>query len=278
MREFFRAARGFADGLRGLDEVMKKHTKSYRKRLFAATAIVLAGIGCARGPWRTRHRAEFTVHAPRASISDDSLSALADKVVRASADVHKRLEVIEHIDADIYFVASREELTRLTGQRGGGRTDVATGKIFMVNNAKVHPAVHHELGHLLSWRIWGQPVLEWVNEGVAVDAVRGCDGKSLHEWASAFDQENRLIPLQDLEHRFSFADINAVLEGGSVVQYVREQYGMNALLRLWHHGLAEFARSVGRTEPQIEQEWLAVVRAHSPSPELRNRHGPINCE
>ena len=228
--------------------------------------------------WRSINTARFVVHAPRATVSDDSLAKLSRAVEQAATAALQQLHADSVPAAHIFFVATPADLARLAGGPGGGRTDVAAGAIFYVLPGAGNPPLRHELAHLITWRNWGEPHAYWISEGAAVYGARFCEGHDLHEWAAALAQENRLVALTALETDFDFASAPAHLQAGSFVQYVDQKLSDEALHALWREGVAGVSRVSGRSVADLEQDWLAEIGRLTVVDRLKQRTGRIRCE
>lgn len=135
--------------------------------------------------------------------------------------------------------------------------------------AQMEQDIPHELTHLLVYRSVGSAgyryVPAWLNEGLAV-ANQTRPDPNLDTLLERARNEGRLISLNDLCPPFptdpEFA-LLAYAESGSVVRYVRQQYGdssIRALLRAYADGSgcdAGVQRALHLTIEQLERAWRA---------------------
>jgi hypothetical protein len=157
-----------------------------------------------------------------------------------------------------------------TGGTPGGSARPDERAAMLVAPATGRPALRHELMHVLSWQRWGTPGGQWLSEGVATAAVGGCHGQSLHAIAGAIVRDGRDVPLAELRRAFVVEGdrgITYYIEAGSLVEYVREQFGRDGLRRLWETGLRGVQASLGVDQAALEAGWRARIAGVEPAPE-----------
>ncbi|HEX9950662.1 MAG TPA: hypothetical protein VGB53_02760 [Rubricoccaceae bacterium] len=272
---------------------------SARLRLLA---VLLASAGCrsteeapAEGPgppeivraalahpgfrWQTRTAPHFLLHVPEGSYASTRVDTVSRALAQAWDDVSTRLSIDgepERVEA--FVVEDRNEIAALVGQPAGGWSDTRANAAFFVYNAEGAPPYRHELGHLLSWRRWGDPAALWLSEGVAVYAVGGCAGHGLHEWAASLAADGLLVPLNALEP-FDFTKAAPHLEAGSFLAYVAETHGIGALRALWSGGLRAAEEATEQSAAALEASWQAhVARVVLPPGERPDGRGRVRCE
>lgn len=202
-----------------------------------APEIVAAALANPAFEWETAATPHFHLHAPTGSLAASRFDAVGRELERARAGVLARLNEQDSAEpTEVFIVDSREQMQPLVGQPAGGWTETDANAVFFTYSGDGEPAYRHELGHLYSWRRWGDPAGLWLSEGVAVYSVGGCAGRDLHEWAAALNATGKLVPLRDLEP-FDFSQAAPHLEAASFVQYVPEAHGIEAVKSLWRGGL-----------------------------------------
>lgn len=135
--------------------------------------------------------------------------------------------------------------------------------------AQMEREIPHELTHLLVYRLTGPGgypyVPAWLNEGLAM-ANEARPDPNLDALLERARDEGRLIPLRDLCPPFSSDPAEALLayaESGSLVRYIRQQYGdsgIRSLLRAYADGAdceAGVQRALHITLDQMERGWRA---------------------
>ncbi len=135
--------------------------------------------------------------------------------------------------------------------------------------AQMERGIPHELTHLLVYRLAGPQgyphVPAWLNEGLAV-ANQFRPDPSLEALLEEARREGRLIPLQDLCPPFPSDPEVALLayaQSGSLVRYIRQQYGdggIRALLAAYTDGAgcaAGVRQALHISMEQLERAWRA---------------------
>jgi hypothetical protein len=231
--------------------------------------------------WQTRETARFRLHVAEGSYAAARVDTVGRALAQAWEDVSARLGARgepepERVDA--FVVEDRDQIAELVGQPAGGWSDTRANAAFFVYNGEGAPPYRHELGHLVSWRRWGDPAALWLSEGVAVYAVGGCAGRGLHEWAASLAADGLLVPLGELEP-FDFTKAAPHLEAGSFVAYVAETYGVEAVRALWSGGLGAAEAATGESAAALEASWRAHVgRGALPAGERLDASGRVRCE
>lgn len=258
-------------GCRSTEEMPEPHT--------VPPEIVRAALANPAFRWQTREIPGFRLHVPQGSYAASRADTVSRTLEQAWEEVSARLSTRgapETVEA--FVVEDREQIAALVGQPAGGWSDTRANAAFFVYNADGAPPYRHELGHLLSWRQWGDPAALWLSEGVAVYAVGGCAGHGLHEWAASMAADGLLVPLRALEP-FDFTKAAPHLEAGSLVQYVAETHGIEAVRTLWAGGLGAAEAATGQSAEALEASWRAhLSRVALPSTGRLDASGRVRCE
>jgi hypothetical protein len=135
--------------------------------------------------------------------------------------------------------------------------------------AQMEQEIPHELTHLLVYRLAGPEgyryIPAWLNEGLATANETRPD-PNLDSLLERARNEGRLIPLRNLCPPFSTDPAEALLsyaESGSLVRYIRQQYGdsgIRALLQAYADGAdcdGGVQRALHITLDQLERAWRA---------------------
>lgn len=241
--------------------------------------VVRAALAHPAFRWRTHETPRFRIHVPEGSHAATRLDTVSRALAQAAADVGARLGIEAAGDrADVFFVDSREQMASLVGQPAGGWSDARANAAFFVHDAEGASPYRHELGHLRSWRAWGDPAASWLSEGAAVYAVGACAGRGLHEWAASLDADGLLVPLRELEP-FDFARAAPHLQAGSFVAYVAEAHGLAAVRTLWSGGLGAAEEATGQGAEALEASWRAHIgRTVLAAGERPDASGRVRCE
>lgn len=180
---------------------------------------------------------------------------------------------------DIYLYPSLADLQaalRMAGRAWmGGQARPELGVILVAvpydggSIAHMEQEIPHELTHLLVYRLAGPEgyryIPAWLNEGLAtVNQAR--PDPNLDSLLERARGEGRLIPIQDLCFPFSTDPAEALLayaESGSLVRYIRQQYGdsgLRTLLRAYADGAdcnGGVQRALHVSLDQLERAWRA---------------------
>jgi len=135
--------------------------------------------------------------------------------------------------------------------------------------AQMEQEIPHELTHLLVYRLAGPEgyryIPAWLNEGLAI-AYQTRPDPNLDSLLERARSERRLIPIRDLCFPFSTDPAEALLayaESGSLVRYIRRQYGdsgIRALLQAYADGAdcdGGVRRALHVSLEQLERAWRA---------------------
>ncbi len=230
-----------------------------------------------RWDWFSRTVGPITVHS---TVDNPPYTQGALDIAAVSVErIARSLSVSPPERVDIYLYPSRADLQaalRMAGREWmGGQARPELGAILIAVPyhdgylAQMEQEIPHELTHLFVYRLTGPEgyryVPAWLNEGLATANETRPDPHldSLLERARA---EGRLIPLRNLCPPFSTDPAEALLayaESGSLVRYIRQQYGdstIRALLLAYADGAdceAGVQRALNITLDQLERAWRA---------------------
>lgn len=217
--------------------------------------------------WQRHTTRHFQLYAPADSYAGSHLPALGERAERALSANLLLLGVPNYPRLPIYlvFVSSRPELTQLVGQQGGGYAEPAEDSAIFVASPTGSIPLRHELMHVLSFGVWGQPAQPeaWVVEGLGTLAPGRCGSYSLHQLAAALADEGRLVPLDTLL-QYTYADTDDVViyaESASFLDFVHQRYGAVVIRRIWQQGLTPAAAHLGTTPAALEAAWRARLAA-----------------
>ena len=180
---------------------------------------------------------------------------------------------------DIYLYPSLADLQaalRMAGRAWmGGQARPELGVILVAvpydggYMAQMEQEIPHELTHLLVYRLAGPEgyryIPAWLNEGLAT-ANQTRPDPNLDSLLERARGEGRLIPIRDLCFPFSTDPAEALLayaESGSLVRYIRRQYGdsgIRALLQAYADGAdcdGGVQKALHVSLDQLERAWRA---------------------
>ncbi len=229
-----------------------------------------------RWNWLSRTVGLITVHS---TVDDPPYMQAALDIAAVSMERVARSLNVPPERVEIYLYPSLADLQaalRMAGREWmGGQARPELGAILVAvpyNDgymAQMEREIPHELTHLLVYRLTGPRgysyVPAWLNEGLGV-ANEARPDPNLDSLLERARNEGRLIPLRHLCPPFSTDPTEALLayaESGSLVRYIRRQYGdstIRALLLAYADG-ADCEAGVQRVLhiglDQLERAWRA---------------------
>jgi len=229
--------------------------------------------------WRSTESGRVHLHALAGSPAELRLDSLARRAESARQDDLALLGVSDYAPVlEILVLPDRDHMRRYTGETPGGWGIPAENTVLVVADGATGVPLRHELMHLLSWGLWGEPIGSWISEGVAMLPTPVCAGYTVEELTRAAEAEGRLVPLRELPRRFSAREAAHYAQAASVVRFVRDRYGIDGVRRLWVHGLKGTDAALGIPVDRLERDWREAL-ARTPAREVDwsaiRRHG---CE
>ncbi len=230
-----------------------------------------------RWDWFSRTAGPITVYSP---VDDPPYMQAALDIATASLErISRSLNTPTPEKVDIYLYPSLADLQaalRMAGREWmGGQARPELGAILAAvphddgYMAQMEREIPHELTHLLVYHLMGPNgysyVPAWLNEGLAT-ANEAHPDPHLDSLLERARNEGRLIPLRNLCPPFSTDPAEALLayaESGSLVRYIRRQYGdsgIRSLLLAYADGAdceAGVQRAFHVTLDQLERAWRA---------------------
>lgn len=223
--------------------------------------------------WERLVRDRVRLYAPRGSRAAARLEAFASEAKDAVFElaVLLQLPAVYTEPVDLFFVDSRRDMQRLIGASPNGFSDPVSRTAVLVVDSTGYSPVRHELTHILSWRAWGPPgpFTDWMLEGFAVFADwRRCREEDLHGVAGYLEKEGQLITIDALVRGFrDFDNSLTYLQGGSLVHFAFERFGIAKFRDLWHRGMDNLTFVTAMTLPQLDEAWRAWIRQRARVPQ-----------
>ena len=205
--------------------------------------------------WTHYNSTNFKLHAQKEVRSETNLKSLASNMEAIQNELLRLLNQTEVQKLEFYFLKDRATLSSYTGYPANGYTDTEKGIIYFVDKDPFHLPLRHEIMHALSWRLWGHPKQLWISEGIAVFASGTCGGYNLHNLANALGREKKLIDFQKLTDSFDLRPLEPSLQAASMVKFIYELKGAEALRKVWKVGWMNVEAAVGLTPVELENAW-----------------------
>ena len=226
--------------------------------------------------WLRVPTAHFDMYVQAGSPSDLHRREVGAAAERALAADLARLDAQQFPDRiSLLFVTSRSQMRELTGFAFGGTALVepeegGDAAMFVARPSDGQGALRHELMHLITFKLWGQPVGSpaWLVEGIGTWGPGSCAGHAFDALAARLLLDEQLPTLDTLVHHFDNADnLAAYLASASLVQYVHDRYGTPGLRAIWQRGLGTVLATHGESPASLEASWRTHLRTRvSPAP------------
>ncbi len=222
--------------------------------------------------WQTIRTSDARIHYLVETYAERNRDVLADRVRESRAAVLERLGVQDYPRGlDVFYVDSRDEMRQLTGQPVTGMAYTDDDVVVLVYNDEWRAFERHELTHVISRRIWGEPGDPFAAtlEGLAVYVDGDCGGYEVGRVARTMVDRGEVLTAEQLLGDFRAQDdLVAYLQAGSMVEYYVRQQGTNALQRLWELGLGAAPTLLGTSTDLFVQGWRKWLRSSwSPLPD-----------
>jgi hypothetical protein len=164
----------------------------------------------------------------------------------------------------LFYLESREEMERIVGQPVTGLANWGANGVFVVVNPSWRSFEKHEISHVFTMGRWGTPhdSSRWMIEGIAVYADGWCREYTVDEIAFRFVADSELPPLPELFANYrTLGEIKAGIYAASVIGFIRDAYGTDALRAIWRDGTGNLTELLGASADEIEASWKRYLKA-----------------
>ena len=213
--------------------------------------------------WERRDTAGFRVYFLAGSYPaqhQDSLIARLEPAARNAERFINAAPLEQPID--LFFVESREQMTRLVGGRATGFAQPSARAVFLMTNPSWRAFERHEIMHVVVGQAWGRnaPNMDWLVEGLAQAADGRCGRFSNAEVVQALAARRGWIPLPAVLTQFrAQPDLRAYLQAAAFVEYLLPRVGPTALKEIWTKGVSPDTILSNRSLATHEAEWRATL-------------------
>lgn len=218
-------------------------------------------------PWIEERAGRLRILIQAGGAAADQAAQLLEGAVAAFDSAFALLdETPPDVPFWIFYVDSRAEMLQLVGWPAGGWADGVARTAVNTVTVDGRTPDRHEIMHVAATVAWGLPATpwEWINEGLATYAPGECAGVGVHSLAAALTESGSAEPLHRLIHDFGKLDeVNAYLQGASVVGYMREMFGIGAVRSIWQDGPAALPDVMNMDIASLERDWRAFVSGFS---------------
>lgn len=163
---------------------------------------------------------------------------------------------------DLFFVETREAMTRLVGARATGFAHQSARAVFLMTNPTWRAFERHEVMHVVAWHAWGPPAArnDWLQEGLAQAADGRCGEFTNEEVLRGLTRQHGWVRLEDMLVKFrQQPDLRAYLQAAAFTRYLLDSYGSPAVENLWRNGATADTLIDGRSLAAIEQRWREIT-------------------
>jgi hypothetical protein len=177
-----------------------------------------------------------------------------------------------------FYFANREQKSRWMGAKDVEMAKPWRHEIYLEHRAFPHGSLRHEIAHAVassfgdplfgvaSRRVAGVPLMAspGLIEGLAVaaDWPAGYDRLTPHESVRAMQEMGWTPTIRELlSLRFlTVSSARSYTTAGSFLKYLLDTYGASSLRSLYGNG-GDFVAAYGKTLPELEAEWRAMIGA-----------------
>lgn len=218
---------------------------------------------------RTRHGFHWTVeHSRHYAYYFEAGTPAARNLENIKAVLEEDyLQIIKLLGAkdpsfvtNVFIVDSRTRMKQLCGHESNG---LSVGNVLLfVYGDSTNALGAHEETHILSRLLWGPPRGAWLSEGLAVYSDDKWWGEPLNVVCRRLRSEGKFLPLNALFDERQFAgnsDAVTYPEAGSLVRFLYQHYGADAVRSIWNSGTSEIPKVLGESIDQLEAEWIQAL-------------------
>ncbi len=250
--------------------------KAGRTARIVAVALVLGLPGCGslivtqqsvesladRGgfTWEKLELDGFILYVESGSAASENARKLGADAVAARQRVLTYLQEAAYgPTVSIFVVGDRDRMRDLVGRASNGTGYYTSNALCLVGTDGIRHVATHELLHVVAMNLWGVSE-RWVNEGAAVDAAGLWRGYDVHAVCKKLRADDALPSLRDMTHRFDkLPSLVKYPAAGSFVRYLRNNYGIDSVHRVWDAGRRVLPDVTGMELAALEAAWLEVV-------------------
>jgi hypothetical protein len=163
----------------------------------------------------------------------------------------------------LFYLESREEMERIVGQPVTGLANWGANAVFVVVNPDWRSFEKHEIAHVFTMGRWGPPhdSSRWMIEGIAIYSDGWCREYTNDEIAFRFLSDGQLPPLQELFDNYrTLGEIRGGFYAASVIGFIRDTYGVDALRKVWRDGSENLTELLGASADEVETSWKSYLR------------------
>ncbi len=210
--------------------------------------------------WQKQEFDGFVLYVEAGSAASENARKLGTDAVAARQHVLAYMQEADYEPTvSIFVVGDRDRMRDLVGRPSNGTGYFTSNALCLVGTDGIGHIATHELLHVVAMNLWGVPE-RWVNEGAAVDAAGLWRGYDVHAVCKKLRADDALPSLRDMTHRFDkLPSLVKYPASGSFVRYLRKNYGIDSVHRVWESGRRVLPDVTGMELAALEAAWLEVV-------------------
>lgn len=224
-----------------------------------SSELVQKALGDSTFTWKSLSGKGVEVYYLEGSFAEKHRAVLLRSAEAMIAEVLGMLEEPEYDrPLKIFYLESRDQMIRIAGGTYAGYSDWGGHAILVVVNAEWRSFEKHEFAHVVTMGRWGRPQASstWMIEAIPVWADGWCREYTVDEVAHALLMKGELPSLKEfLEDYASLGEIRAGFMGGSLIGFLRHEYGMDAVRELWIAGTDDLEDILGGDMLDFEEAW-----------------------
>ena len=160
-----------------------------------------------------------------------------------------------------FMLESREKMALLFGYQTNGKSIPKDNATWSVIGPEVNALAMHEICHVISNNVFGNCKENWINEGLAVYSDNEWYGYDLHQLSNYFLEKDKIIPLKELFGKMkAYNSMISYPEAGSIVKFIYEKYGLDAIKVLWTEGSGAMQKATGQNMQEIGTAWKKEIK------------------
>lgn len=214
--------------------------------------------------WSSSESKGIKIYFQKGSFAERHRMMLLRSVATAKNEVLEFLgESVYDKIINVFYLESREEMERIVGRSYSGFTNWTASGIFVVFNPEWRSFDKHELTHLFTLGMWGNPdaTSRWMIEGIAVYCDGLCREYAVDDIAFHFLSHNQLPPLKDFFNNYAtLGEIRGGFYAASVIGFIRRTYGPEAIRNLWINGSGNVMEFLGDDLHAVESAWKNYLK------------------
>lgn len=205
---------------------------------------------------------ELTIYYQPGSWTDLKIEIVRQRVLNHFDSVKLFVGVKSYNEKiHLFIVDSRRQMKLLIGHETNGSGFYKTNTLTGIASDKSNSIYsNHELFHVIAMNLWGVPDI-WINEGMAVYSDNEWHGHDLHQLTKYLIDNNRYVSLERLIKGFrKVDDIISYPLTGSFVKYIDENYGREAVIKIWKGKRKNLIKYADKTIKELEADWLTMIK------------------